>query len=340
MKILRKMIRKIRPFLKQPPHRRLRLLNQMESKALVANQTPPECSVIVCSLNGERVLPVCLRSVMASRGVPFEVIVVDNGSTDSTPELVRREFPAARLIHSGRNLGFAGGNNLGLQVARGRIIVLLNDDTEVPPEWLATLAASFRRDARIGAVGCKLFYPDRRTIQHAGAVLHANGNTDHLGYREEDRGQWDAPGERLYVTGAALALRRTALEEVGLLDPKFFPIYFEEVDLQTRLAQAGWKIWYEPVAWLIHFESQSQGVASPRFVYRYTRNRIRYLALQGFPQGFVPAIKEEAKFLNQMRRDGLFWTMLRAYAAGLAQWPLWRLDRRARRSVPRFNTEE
>ena len=309
----------------------------------MADAAPPLCSVIVCSLNGARVLPACLKSVLASRGpgedargVGFEAIVVDNGSTDGTGELVRRDFPAVRLVASERNLGFAGGNNLGIRAARGEILILLNDDTEVPPEWLGRLAAPFAHDPRIGAAGCKLLYPDGKTIQHAGGILLANANTSHIGYGEEDRGQWDSPGERAYVTGAALALRRAALVQVGLLDPAFFPIYFEEVDIQTRLARAGWKIWYEPSAWLIHFESQSQGVASARFVFRYTRNRMRYLALHGFRQGWWAAVRDERRWWRDAWRANRFKTVLRAYVAALAQWPLWRHDRQARRSVPKL----
>lgn len=296
----------------------------------------PQLSVIVCSLNGERVLPTCLRSALASRGIDFEVIVVDNGSSDATPILVERDFPAVRLLRAPRNLGFAGGNNLGLRAARGEFLLLLNDDTELPPDCLALLAGAFARDPRIGAVGTKLLYADRKTIQHAGAVMHANANTDHLGYREADEGQWDAPGERAYVTGAALALRRAALAEVGLLDPAFFPIYFEEVDLQARLSAAGWKIWYEPAAWLVHFESQSQGMASPRFFYRYTKNRMRYLALHGCAGGVGRALKEELRFLKNVRRWGRLAPVFRAYLYGLAHWPLWRLDRKTRRSVPKL----
>ncbi len=296
----------------------------------------PLCSVVVCSLNGERVLPGCLERVLASVGVEFELIVVDNGSTDATPTLVRERFPAARLISTGRNLGFAGGNNEGILAARGEIIVLLNDDTLVPPEWLAALAAPFVRDARIGAAGCKLLYPDCVTVQHAGGVILPNGNTLHLGVNRRDEGQFDRPCEVPYVTGAALALRRAALEAVGLLDPAFFPIYFEEVDLQRRMSCAGWKIWYEPAAWLIHLESQSQGAGSERFVYRYTRNRMRYLALQGLPAGRLAALKMELIWLADMKRGGRLGPVLRAYGAGALRWPAWRLDRKPRRSVPRL----
>jgi GT2 family glycosyltransferase len=297
----------------------------------------PEFSVIVCSLNGEKVLPLCLGSLVGLAAEPtHEVIVVDNGSTDATAGVARRDFPRFRLLQTGRNLGFGGGNNVGMRAARGEFLVLLNDDTEVPPEWLARLAEGFARDPKIGAVGGKLLYPDRKTIQHAGCVIHANGNTDHLGYGEADEGQWDTPGEVAYVTGAALAMRRAALEEVGLLDPAFWPIYFEEVDLQRRMAAVGWRIWYEPAAWLVHYESQSQGLASPRFVYRYTRNRLRYLALHGAPEGWGAAWRAEWPFFWRMVRDGLGWPMARAYGAGALRWIGWRLERGERESVERL----
>ena len=299
-------------------------------------QPAPRVSVVVCSLNGEKVLPACLKTLMANCGVPFEVIVVDNGSTDSTAELVRRDFPGVRLIHTGRNLGFAGGNNIGLHAARGDLFVLLNDDTETPPDWLANLTAPFERDPRIAAVGCKLLFPDGKTIQHAGGALYPNALSVHKGCGETDRGQWDTPGEQTYVTGAALALRRAALEQIGLLDPGFFPAYFEETDLQIRLRDAGWRIWYEPSACLIHHESQSLGGAnSSAYYYRYTRSRIRYLALTGFRHGKWRALGWELRWLATHVIPRLRLTsVLRAYLCGLWHWRAWRADRETRRTIP------
>lgn len=295
------------------------------------------CTVIICAFNGVKVLPDCLRTLRASRDVAFETIVVDNGSADGSAELVRRDFPDVKLIAAGRNLGFAGGNNLGIRAARGELIVLLNQDTEVPPEWLARLCVPFARDPRIGAVGCKLLYPGGRIIQHAGGVLYPNGLTQHLGNGEEDRGQWDAPGERLYVTGAALGLRRAALRQAGLLDPAYYPAYYEEIDLLFRLNRAGWKIWYEPAASLVHHESQVHGALSPAVVYYYTRNRLRFLALFGFPQGRWAALRQEIRWLGDMRRQGRLGAVMRGYAAGATQWPWWRMDRRPRKTVPKLD---
>jgi GT2 family glycosyltransferase len=302
--------------------------------------SPPRISVIICSMDGSKVLPDCIQSVRDCTGPAFEVIVIDNGSTDGAPDMVEREYPDVRLIRNPENLGFAGGNNVGLQASTGEIMVLLNDDTEVPRDWLMHLEKPFRDDPRIGAVGCKLIYPDRQTIQHAGAFILANGNTGHLGVGEKDEGQHDMACERDYVTGAALALRREALDQVGLLDPGFFPIYFEEVDLQVRLVRAGWKIWYQPAAWMIHHESQTQAAGSPRFVYRYTKNRIRFLAVNGCPAVRVrDALKAEWILFFDMTFKGRMIPVLRAYLAGMIHWIDWRSDRGARKTIPRLNRQ-
>lgn len=297
----------------------------------------PRCTVIICSIRGEHMLPVSLGSLYRNEHVEFEAVVVDNGALDRTAEVVRTQFPQVRLISTGRNLGFAGGNNVGFVEARGRDFVLLNDDTELPPDFLASILAPLDRDPRIGAVGCKLYYPGGRTLQHAGAVVRANANTDHVGYGEQDTGQYDEPRECAYVTGAALALRREALEQVGLFDPEFFPTFFEELDLLSRLRAAGWKVWYEPRAWLTHFESQSQGVASRSFYFRYTRNRMRYLALHGLPGPVGAALREELRWFARVVREGNPWlSVVRAYAWALWHAPGWLSDRRARRSVARL----
>jgi GT2 family glycosyltransferase len=295
---------------------------------MVTDLKTPMLSVVICAFNGERWLRACLRSLQRAQGM-FEIIVVDNGSADDGAGMVEREFAEARVIRTGENLGFAGGNNVGIQAARGEVIVLLNQDTEVEPESLERIAAAFAADARIGAVGCKLLYPDRKTIQHAGAVIFPNGNTMHVGVGEEDRGQYDEPRESEYVTGAALGLRRVALEEVGLLDAGYFPAYFEELDLLMRMRRAGWKVWYEPRAVVVHHESQTMGAGSARFVRAYTLNRLRYLALNGTPYGWRGAVGFEVRWLGRMMRSGGagFWAVMRAYGGAMWRWRGWRRER-------------
>jgi GT2 family glycosyltransferase len=191
----------------------------------------PRVSVLIVSLNGRERLAMPLGALRACDPAPWEVIVVDNGSTDGTSDFVRAEFPEARLVRSPRNLGFAGGNNLAMMNARGEILILLNDDTVPDAGFLAPLLEAFAADARLGAAGVRLVYPDGRTLQHLGGFVEANGLTKHVAYGEADDA---ASAPRVidveYATGACLALRREAVRATGLLDEGFWPIYFEEVD--------------------------------------------------------------------------------------------------------------
>lgn len=299
----------------------------------------PQASVIVVAYNGAAVLPACLRTLGASRGVSFEIVVVDNGSSDGSGDLVERDFPLCRLIRNDRNLGFAGGNNVGIQAAHGRFIVLLNQDTEVRPEWLAQIIEPFADDPRIGAVGCKLLYPGGEIIQHAGGAIYPNAATAHFGCGVRDEGQWDKAKFSGYVTGAALALRREAIEEIGLLDEGFFPAYFEEFDWQTRLWRADWKVFYTPTCGVIHHESQVLGAGSSRFVYLYTYHRLRYLALNGTPGGVWPGLRHELLwFLSDVLFNRRLAPVLKAYVNGVVHWRVWRSERFDRPHVPRLST--
>lgn len=129
-------------------------------------------SAIVLSWNGKKYIADCLDALLAQDYAHLELLVVDNGSTDGTPELVAEQYPLVTLIRNGRNLGFAPGNNIGLRAATGDLLVLLNQDTRVQPGCLAALAATFA-DPSIGVAGCKLLYPDG-TIQHAGGYLYGS----------------------------------------------------------------------------------------------------------------------------------------------------------------------
>ncbi|NQU43313.1 glycosyltransferase family 2 protein, partial [bacterium] len=209
------------------------------------HSSPPKpfFSVIIVSLNGEKVIGRALDALLADNYHPFEIIVVDNGSTDSTAEIVRR-YSEVRLIQSPINLGFAGGNNLGLREAHGDFLLLLNDDTEVYPGWLDALARAATEWPRVGIFGCKLLYPDGKTIQHAGARIVANGTSAHIGYKEPNDGRFDEPLFCDYVTGAAFAIRRDVYERLGGLDEKYFPIYYEEADYCWQARRIGYGVLY------------------------------------------------------------------------------------------------
>jgi GT2 family glycosyltransferase len=236
----------------------------------------PRISVVVLTWNGADYIAPCLEALLAQAPPALEVLVVDNGSTDGTPDLVAERFPQVRLLRNERNLGFAAGNNAGLRAASGDLLVLLNQDTQVHPGFLAALARAFD-DATVGLAGCKLLYPDG-TIQHAGGYFYGpRGETDHLGRLAPDDGRFDELTEPEFVTGAAVAIRRETLAQAGLLDEGFVPAYYEDVDWCFRARAAGWRVVYVPEAVVTHQEGASADRDSYGHILSVNHGRVRFL---------------------------------------------------------------
>jgi GT2 family glycosyltransferase len=239
-------------------------------------------AVIVLSWNGIDELPACLEALSAQSYQNAELLVIDNGSIDGSPRFVLEHFPQIHLIQNTHNLGFSGGMNVGLRLLSERAappdaIVLLNQDTIVEPDWLEQLAQSFERNPQAAAIGCKIYYPDGQTIQHAGVwIERGRAITRHYGYGEFDTGRYDTPRSLESVTGAALGLRTSALREVGFFDEGYNPAYYEETDLCWRLRRAGYTVLYEPKARLRHAESTSSGDPIRRLTL-VNRNRLRFV---------------------------------------------------------------
>jgi len=295
-----------------------------------SSHTPPEpfFSIIIVSLNGGPVIARALESLRATDYDRYEVIVVDNGSTDNLAEVVKTGFPEALLIQSPINLGFAGGNNLGMRQAQGAVLVLLNDDTEVRPGWLRAWAEAMRERPRWGVLGCKLLYPGGRLIQHAGGVVESNGQTHHIGYEQEDDGRFDAMLACDYVTGAAIALRRAMTLRLGPLDEKYFPIYFEETDYCWQARRVGYEVLYVPGAVVIHHESRTQGRFSFRFVFRYTRCRMRFLLKCFSRRELLRAARQELRWWRRFGNRAFYLPFLAGYAAALLGLPSLVRDRK------------
>lgn len=281
----------------------------------------PRASVIVLTWNGGDYIEACLASILAQDYGKFEVIVVDNGSSDGTPEFVSERFPEVRLIRNERNLGFAAGNNVGLQAAGGDLLVLLNQDTRVHPGWLAALVQAFDDEA-VGIAGCKLLYPGG-TIQHAGAYLYGpRGESDHLGRHAPDpsivpragEGRFDQMADVEFVTAAALAIRREALDEIGLLDEGFGPAYYEDTDWCYRARAAGFRVVYWPEAAVTHYESTTTTAVSHERKYALHQGRLRFLfkhrSLDRLLQEFGPA---ESAWVAAMDRSEELMAARRAY---------------------------
>jgi GT2 family glycosyltransferase len=231
--------------------------------------------VVVVNYNGERYLSACLEALGRQElDGGFEVVLVDNGSSDGSIETARRDHAWARVIETGRNLGFAAGNNVGFRAAAGRYIVLLNSDTRVRPGWLAALVATAESDERAGAVTSKLVFADRPdVIQNAGVLLLSDGGGADRGAGEADRGQYEHQEEVFGFCGAAALLRREALRDVGQFDETFFA-YYEDTDLSWRMRRRGWRILYEPTAAVEHVHSATGIEGSPFFLFHADRNRL------------------------------------------------------------------
>ena len=241
---------------------------------------------MILNYNGERFLKSCLYALLAQElEGGFEILVVDNASQDGSPGLVRREFPQVRLIESRSNLGFAAGNNLGISLARGRHVVLLNNDTEVRPGWLRALVAAAESEPRCGAVAGNLLFKDRPgTVQNAGSLLLTDGSGADRGSGEDETGYRER-GEVFGACGASVLLTRPMLADVGGLDPTFF-MYYEDTDLSWRMRLRGWRVIFEPEARVLHVHAATSVEWSPFFTFHVDRNRL-FMILKNAPAGFV-----------------------------------------------------
>ncbi len=226
--------------------------------------TVPDMSVVLVCMNNKRYLEPCLRSWNeAAFRFQFELIVVDNGSTDGTQAMLREKFPAVRIIENGRNVGLSRACNQGIEASKGTYVLLLNDDTLVDRPSIEAMLEWLEERPRAGAVGGRLLNPDGSF--QAG---HADFSTlwaEFLIVTGLGRFLWEGYPMHLeenqprvvdWLCSACLLLRRGALREVGLLDEEYF-IYGDEVDLQHRLKRAGWQTYYLPSAHTVHFGGRS-----------------------------------------------------------------------------------
>lgn len=249
---------------------------------------PSGITVIIANLNGERYLEDCLASLSAQAFRDFDVVVVDNGSTDRSVEVITKEFPWVKLIPLGENIGFAGGNNIGIDASSSKYIATLNNDTIADRMWLVELYAAAEADDAIGMVASKILLGrEGREIDSVGMLLYPDGMTRQRGRGETDNGQFDSGGEVLFPSACAALYRRRMLDDVGCFDPDFFS-YCEDADLGLRGRLAGWKAVAAPKAVIRHLYSQTGGGYSSFKAYHVERNHL-WVLLKGLPFSFVMA---------------------------------------------------
>jgi len=241
----------------------------------------PLVSVIILNFNGKEFLERCLKSVLDTDYPHFEVIFVDNASTDGSVDFVKEKFgknPHLKIIQNTENLGFDEGNNVGVRATSGAYIVFLNNDTEVNSQWLKELVKVMESDLGIGACQSKLLLlEDPTRFDCTGGLLDYYGFPYGKGDFQKDEGQYDRLKEIFHAKGAAMTVRRKVLEEVGLFDPKFI-FYYEEVDLCWRIHLRGYKVVFVPKSIVLHVgEKSTEKQPSPVKTFHATKNHMLIL---------------------------------------------------------------
>lgn len=237
---------------------------------------PQECEFSIITVNYNGLNDTCALIDNIPFNEDMEVIVVDNGSRIDEANILQTRYPHIKAIRSDQNLGFAGGNNLGMKVAKGKYLYLINNDTIFKyfnPQALIKRLETF---PKIGVVCPKIrFAWDNNPIQYAGYTPLSTITVRNraIGFSEDDKGQYDAPHQTPYAHGAAMMLKREVIDKVGLM-PECYFLYYEELDWSMMITRAGYEIWYEPASTIYHKESQSTGQNSPLRTYYITRNRL------------------------------------------------------------------
>ena len=264
--------------------------------------------------------------------IPFnedmEVIVVDNASDHQEADTIAERFPLVKVIRSDRNVGFAGGNNLGIQAAQGTYLFLVNNDTVFKDFNISALIDRLESSSDIGIVCPKIrFAWDKNPIQFAGYTMLSKVTMRNrsIGYGEDDHGQYETAHPTPYAHGAAMLVKREAIDKVGLM-PECYFLYYEEIDWSMMFTRAGYQIWYEPKCTIYHKESQATGQDSPLRTYYITRNRLLFVRrnrrgiLRGLSYAYLTAVVAPRDMLRHITKGRI--NLAKATYKGLRDFSL------------------
>ncbi len=338
-------------------------------------------TVVVVNFNGGEFVLECIESLHQQKtpGITVEIVVVDNASTDGSDREIARFYPDARIIRSPKNIGFAGGVNLGIANSTGEVVVLINNDAVAAPGFISAIVAPFAEpgNERLAAVTARIllsgrFVPapgsptayvsargerwervPRNATPGAGiALINSTGNQVSRSGNGRDRSWLDStddegsPSEVFGFSGGGAALRRSALDKVGLFDERLF-MYYEDTDLSWRFRRAGWQISFAEGATVWHRHAASSGIRSPFFLRHNVRNRVLVTARNAPPAMLAAAVIRTCGSLAKSLRAALARdggqdsrVQARATALGLAQalilLPKYLADGRARDASSRL----
>lgn len=247
-------------------------------------------AIVVLNWNGHKDTIECVESLKKTTCPDYEILIVDNGSSDGSEAILRKKFPELKLIQTGKNLGFAGGENIGIREALGvgttgagatargaDYVLLLNNDTTVDPDFAVELVKAASLNPQAGILCSKVYFLSRPDIiWYAGASFHPwLGWGRHRGYGQKDAGQFDRTEETPRACGCSLMVTREFCEKAGLLDDEYF-CYCEDTDWGMRARKAGFKVLYVPASKVWHKVAQSTGgLATSIALYYFVRNSLR-----------------------------------------------------------------
>jgi GT2 family glycosyltransferase len=272
--------------------------SNLESSSTMHSATgDARLDIIIVSWNTRTLLEDCLASLFkplekagTHRGLPvisgysLNIVVVDNGSRDGSPQMVREQFPSVRLIENPDNVGFPRANNQAIRESSGRYVLLLNSDTRVLPGALETLIGFMDAHPEAGVAGARLLntdgtlqiscYPEPTLRREIWRLFHLDALRPYASY-PMNKWRTDQPQDVDVVLGACLIIRRSVLQQVGLLDESYF-MYSEEVDLCYRIRRGGWKVWWVPEARVVHHGGQSTRQVATAMFLRLYASKVRY----------------------------------------------------------------
>ena len=317
----------------------------------------PKVSILIVNWNGKHHLPDCLDSLALQTFRDFEVVLVDNGSTDGSLDFVRAHYPGVTLVPLDRNTGFSGGNNAALAAAQGEYLVTLNNDTRADPGWLAELVRVAESDPQVGMVASRICsFADPELIDSLGVRICPDGMSRSAARRQRFSSLQLAPVEPILIPTACAALyKRAMIEEIGFFDDDFFA-YCEDTDLGLRGRRAGWGALLARDAIVLHKYSGTGGAFSPFKLYLVERNHF-WVALKNFPFPWLILLPYYSllRYLCQARlvaggagvggefrqsggKKGLLGALSRGIRDALAGMP--RVLRRRRQSPRRLSSRE
>jgi GT2 family glycosyltransferase len=285
----------------------------------------PSVHIILVNWNGYRDTIECVHSLQKISYPNYQIVVVDNGSTNESVVEIKKTFPGIPLLEENENLGFAHGNNVGLAYAKkngSEYVLFLNNDTIVDPDFLTRMVETAETDPKVGAVGAKIYFAGEpnRIWWSGGKVDLMYGWITNQGYGEIDQGQWDTVRELDYICGCCFLARTTTLNEIGGWDETYFHT-FEDTDLSIGIHNAGYKLLIQPAAKIWHKISQSGGgELTPFFLYYLERNRFQFVKKHGSWHPFTSWVRLLPIMVKRLAGVSLKTRNWRAVFAVLRGW--------------------